>query len=138
LVKGNVPQSGVGVHTENMIYGEARNPLKQERSCGGSSGGDAGLVASRCSPLSFGTDMGGSLRIPAAFCGIYGFKPTSGRAPQRGINPSRKIRFNKFNHMMEVAGPLGCSINDLVVGTKIIFDPHVYKVDPVTTPTPWR
>ena len=112
----------MGVHTENMIYGTARNPLKQERSCGGSSGGDAGLVASRCVPLSFGTDLGGSIRIPAAFCGIYGLKPTSGRTPSRGVNPSRKIRFNKFNHMMEVVGPFGCSVDDLILATKILCD----------------
>jgi Asp-tRNA(Asn)/Glu-tRNA(Gln) amidotransferase A subunit family amidase len=60
----------------NPIYGTARNPHDVNRSCGGSSGGDGGLVAAKCSPLGIGTDVGGSIRIPAAFCGVYGFKPT--------------------------------------------------------------
>jgi Asp-tRNA(Asn)/Glu-tRNA(Gln) amidotransferase A subunit family amidase len=52
------------------------NPHNNQRSCGGSSGGDAGLIAARCIPISLGTDIGGSLRFPASFCGIYGFKPS--------------------------------------------------------------
>jgi len=55
------------------------NPLNVKRSCGGSSGGDAGLIAARCVPFALGSDIGGSLRVPAAFCGIYGMKPTTGR-----------------------------------------------------------
>ena len=76
LVRGNLPQAALSVHSVNKIWGRAKNPYDQERSCGGSSGGDAGLVASRCVPLGIGTDIGGSIRIPAAFNGIVGFKPT--------------------------------------------------------------
>lgn len=76
LVRGNVPQSCLSIHTSNFIFGEARNPIDHSRICGGSSGGDAGMLASRCIPLSVGTDIGGSVRIPAGFCGVYGFKPT--------------------------------------------------------------
>ena len=76
LVRGNVPQSALSLHTDNLVFGCARNPHDQSRSCGGSSGGDAGLIASQCIPFGIGSDIGGSLRFPAAFCGIYGFKPT--------------------------------------------------------------
>lgn len=63
-------------HTNNRVWGESLNPLDNERTCGGSSGGDAGLLAARCIPISIGSDIGGSIRFPAAFCGVYGFKPT--------------------------------------------------------------
>jgi len=63
-------------HTDNFIWGRAKNFFDHDRSCGGSSGGDAGLVASRCVPLGIGSDIASSLRIPAHFNGIYTFKPT--------------------------------------------------------------
>ena len=64
------------IHSINNIYGTSLNPHNVSRTCGGSSGGDAGLVSSKCVPLSIGTDIGGSIRVPSSFCGIYGFKPT--------------------------------------------------------------
>ena len=76
LVRGNVPAAGADIHVDNHVWGRARNPHNQERSCGGSSGGDAGLVAANCVPIGFGSDIGGSIRIPASFNGIVGFKPT--------------------------------------------------------------
>ena len=76
MVKGNVPQLVFALQSENDIYGRALNPYDALRTCGGSSGGDAGLVAARCVPLALGTDIGGSIRCPASFNGIYGFKPT--------------------------------------------------------------
>lgn len=66
----------MSIHADNLIWGCSKNVHDKERSCGGSSGGDAGLVASRCVPIALGTDIGGSIRIPATFLGIYGFKPT--------------------------------------------------------------
>ena len=76
LVRSNVPQGGLSMHSENYVWGTAINPYSKERSCGGSSGGDGGLVASRCVPLGIGTDIGGSVRIPAHFNGIMGFRPS--------------------------------------------------------------
>lgn len=60
------------------------NPYDPRRTCGGSSGGDAGLVAARCVPFAIGTDIGGSIRCPSAFTGIYGFKPTPQRISYKG------------------------------------------------------
>ena len=77
LVKGNLPQIALSLHSSNRLYGgTCQNPYDRTRSCGGSSGGDAGLVASRCVPLAIGTDLGGSQRIPGHFCGLRAFKFT--------------------------------------------------------------
>ena len=65
------------IHNNSPVWGVAHNPWDYQRSCSGSSGGDAGLVGARCVPLGFGSDVGGSIRIPASFNGIYGIKPTS-------------------------------------------------------------
>lgn len=71
-------------HTVSTLYGEAKNPFIKEFTCGGSSGGDAGLVASGCVPLAVGTDVGGSIRIPAHCVGLVGFKPTLLRISIKG------------------------------------------------------
>ena len=86
------------------------NPHNNKRSCGGSSGGDAGLIAARCVPISLGTDIGGSLRFPASFCGIYGFKPSNGRVSRLGLSPARIIRFSEYLHLTTTAGPMGSSV----------------------------
>lgn len=71
-------------HTDNDIFGCSLNPFDRARSCGGSSGGDAGLLAANCVPLALGTDIGGSIRIPASCTGIYGYKPTPARVSYIG------------------------------------------------------
>jgi Asp-tRNA(Asn)/Glu-tRNA(Gln) amidotransferase A subunit family amidase len=90
LVRGNVAMGAMSIHTKNLVFGESLNPYNTSRSCGGSSGGDAGLVAARCIPLGIGIDIGGSVRIPAAFTGVYGFKPSQGRVSSRGVSASQK------------------------------------------------
>jgi Asp-tRNA(Asn)/Glu-tRNA(Gln) amidotransferase A subunit family amidase len=79
LVKGNIPQLLMSIHSENAIYGCAKNPYDLTRSSGGSSGGDCSLIAAKCIPLALGNDIGGSIRVPCAFNGIRGFKPTPER-----------------------------------------------------------
>lgn len=69
----------------NRMYGRTSNAWDKSRYAGGSSGGEAVLLAGRCSPLGFGTDIGGSIRIPASLNGVVGFKPTSGRTPFKGL-----------------------------------------------------
>ena len=63
----------------NNVWGYAKNPWNHNRIVGGSSGGEGGLLSTRCSPIGIGSDIGGSLRSPPAFCGIYGFRPSSNR-----------------------------------------------------------
>ncbi len=79
--KTNTPEFGAGSHTFNQVFGTTLNPYDLERTCGGSSGGAAVALATRMLPLCDGSDLGGSLRNPAAFCNIVGFRPSPGRVP---------------------------------------------------------
>ena len=110
IVRGNTPQSALSLHTNNTIFGEAKNPYDHSRSCGGSSGGDAGMVALRCVPLGLGSDIGGSLRYPATFCGIAGFKPTQNRLTKRGTAAPRIDGFNMYDKIDATAGPMGATV----------------------------
>src|SRR5262245_38002424 len=84
LGKTNVAQMLLYFESDNPLYGRSQNPWRADRTPGGSSGGQAAIVAAGGSPLGLGSDIGGSNRIPAAFCGIFGIKPTAGRMPDRG------------------------------------------------------
>jgi fatty acid amide hydrolase len=83
LGKSNVSQLMVFIESDNPLYGRSNNPWDVRRTPGGSSGGQAALVAAGGSPFGLGTDIGGSIRVPATFCGIAGLKPTAGRYPDR-------------------------------------------------------
>jgi fatty acid amide hydrolase len=84
LGKTNVSQLLLFIESDNPVYGRTNNPWNLERSPGGSSGGQAAIIAAGGSPLGLATDIGGSIRVPAALCGIAGFKATSGRLPDPG------------------------------------------------------
>lgn len=84
LGKTNVSQCLIYTEADNPIYGRTINPWNADRSCGGSSGGEGAIIAAGGSPLGLGTDIGGSVRLPAHFCGIAGLKPTSGRMDDPG------------------------------------------------------
>lgn len=90
---------------ENAHYGPSRNPLDMERMTGGSSGGSAAAVAAGFVPVSLGSDTNGSIRVPAAFCGLYGLKPTFGRLPRTGTFP--------FCDSLDHLGPFARSVDDL-------------------------
>ena len=81
LGKTNTPEFGAGSHTFNPVFGATRNPWATDRSAGGSSGGAAAALACRMVPLADGSDLGGSLRNPAAWNSVYGLRPTPGRVP---------------------------------------------------------
>ncbi|MBA7689476.1 Acylamidase [subsurface metagenome] len=85
LGKTNMPAFGYKGNTDNLIFGETKNPWHLERTAGGSTGGGAAATASGLSPLTQGSDGGGSIRIPSSFCGLYGIKPTFGRIPQTSM-----------------------------------------------------
>ncbi|MBL0029203.1 MAG: amidase [Rhodanobacteraceae bacterium] len=117
LGKTNVPQLMSFVETENPLYGLTRNPWHHDRACGGSTGGEGALIAAGGSPLGLGTDIGGSIRVPAAFCGIFGLKPGSGRA-----NDACGIGFSKGQRaIISQAGVLARSSADVELGTRIVF-----------------
>jgi amidase len=87
LGKTNVPELAGAIESDNLVYGRTNNPYDLARTPGGSSGGEAAIVAACGSPLGLGTDAGGSIRIPAHFCGLAAIKPTSGRVPRTGQFP---------------------------------------------------
>lgn len=84
----NVPELGFWFETDNVVYGRTNNPYDLSRTCGGSTGGEAALVGAGVSPFGLGSDIGGSIRMPAAFCGVYGHKPTWKSVPLTGSFPS--------------------------------------------------
>ena len=85
LGKTNCPPWGAGGESDNPVYGRTNNPYDQTRTPGGSSGGEAAIIAAGGSPLGLGSDSGGSIRVPAHFCGIAGLRPTVGRVPNTGV-----------------------------------------------------
>src|SRR5262249_27027638 len=79
--KTNTPEFGAGSQTFNPVFGSTLNPHDKRKTCGGSSGGAAVALATKMLPIADGTDMGGSLRNPASFCGVVGLRPSPGRVP---------------------------------------------------------
>jgi amidase len=105
--KANTPEFAAGGQTFNDVFGATRNPWDLSRTCGGSSGGSAVAVATGMAWLADGTDFGGSLRIPAAFCGVVGLRPSPGRVPQAG----RAMPFQS----LDVIGPIARDTRDLAL-----------------------
>jgi amidase len=87
LGKTNLPEWGLAFESDNLVYGRTNNPYDLSRTPGGSSGGEAAIIAAGGSPLGLGNDAGGSIRQPAHCCGIAGIKPTTGRVPRTGTPP---------------------------------------------------
>jgi fatty acid amide hydrolase len=116
IAKSNVAQALFYYESDNPVYGRTLNPWNAQRTPGGSSGGEAALVASGASPLGLGTDIGGSLRVPAAFCGVVSLKPTSGRCD----DPGRfSVPFGQRAVPSQV-GVLARSVEDVALGTEIL------------------
>ncbi len=112
--KTNTPEYGWTAETDNRIFGPTRNPWDVARSAGGSSGGAGAAVAAGLGPLAVGTDGGGSIRIPSAFCGIFGFKPSFGRVP---IYPPSAAE--TLSH----AGPMTRTVRDAALMLKVMAGP---------------
>lgn len=122
----NMDEYAYGFVTENAHYGATRNPHDLTRVAGGSSGGSAAAVAGGLVPVSLGSDTSGSIRIPAAMCGIFGLRPTYGRLSRRGTVP--------FSSSFDQIGPLAHSVRDIAAVFDALqgFDP----ADPVCTSRP--
>jgi amidase len=122
LGKTNVPLALADFQSYNDIYGTTNNPWDVGRSPGGSSGGSAAAIAAGFGPLSFGSDIGGSLRVPAHFCGIYAHKPTIGLVPMRGYNPPPFPPLPGHGDL-GVVGPLTRTAADLALALDVVADP---------------
>ena len=105
------------------IYPEGKNPYNTNCTPGGSSGGGAAALAAGFSPLELGGDLGGSIRTPANFCGLYGLKPTEKTVPHHGRIPRRKDAKTDIVHMVQ-AGPMARTLDDIEVLWKVIVGPH--------------
>ncbi|MCA9166814.1 MAG: hypothetical protein KDB23_04075 [Planctomycetales bacterium] len=115
LGKTNVPQMGAFAETDNPVYGRTNNPWNLERTCGGSSGGDAALVGAGATALALASDGGGSIRLPSHACGAYGFKPTGGQLPMSG-------HWMSMNWPSDWGqpGPIAASVTDLELGWRAL------------------
>ena len=123
LGKTNLHEFAFGATNVNPHYGPVRNPWDTGRISGGSSGGSAASVVSAQALASFGTDTGGSIRIPSAACGCVGLKPTYGRVPMSGILP--------LAGSLDHAGPLSRCVMDAAFLLNAVAEPRLWNTDPV-------
>ena len=121
--KTNTPEFGAGSNTFNPVFGATRNPHNLDKTAGGSSGGAAAALASRMLPIADGSDLGGSLRNPAGFCNVIGFRPSIGRVP---IVPN----LMGWQSRLAVEGPMARKVEDCALLLKIMAGPDIR--DPVS------
>lgn len=132
LGKTNCPPNGSGSDTENAIHGRTLNPYQLTHTPGGSSGGEAALIAVGGSPIGLGSDVRGGLRVPAHYCGIAAIRPTTGRVPNTGV-------YNQpggFSDLRSQIGVLARRVDDLALLLPIIAGPD--DQDAGVAPVPWR
>ncbi|WP_439580044.1 amidase [Elioraea sp.] len=129
LGKTNVPEFGAGANSVNPVYGPTGNPFRPTHNAAGSSGGSAAALATGMVPLASGSDTGGSLRNPAAYCGIVGYRPTAGLVPseKRGMGWS----------CLPVLGPMARNVPDVALMLAVMaaddsYDPLAAPVDPAS------
>lgn len=119
IARTNLPDLLFAFESDNLIFGATNNPYDSARTSGGSSGGEAALIAACGSPLGLGSDAAGSVRLPAAFCGIAGIKPTSGRLPRTGHFPPA----GGWIEALWQIGPMARRVEDLSIAMALLAGP---------------
>ncbi|HEX7235569.1 MAG TPA: amidase [Gammaproteobacteria bacterium] len=137
--KTNTPEFGAGSQTFNALFGATRNPYDTTKTCGGSSGGAAVALACGMLPLADGTDLGGSLRNPASYCNVVGFRPSPGRVPRLNVRATAmdggsaaNAGSNLRRDTLGVHGPMARSVDDLALLLSVMAGPDAR--DPLSLP----
>ncbi|KAG8968439.1 hypothetical protein FRC03_007381 [Tulasnella sp. 419] len=133
-VKTANPQTLLCLETNNNIYGRTVNPFNRNLSPGGSSGGEGALIAARGSPMGVGTDIGGSIRVPAGFSGIYGLKASVARMPHAGLLGSH----DGMDNIVGVVGPLAQSARDLELFSRVMLQYEAWTLEHAVLEIPWN
>lgn len=136
-VKTNVPQTLMALDSHNNVFGRVLNPANTLLTAGGSSGGEAALIAMRGSPLGIGTDVGGSIRVPAMCNGLYGLKPSHGRIPYAGQESGTPAGGDAIG-IRASAGPIARSLRDCELLMKVVGDMLAWKTDPEVVAQNWK
>ncbi|XP_076736381.1 vitamin D3 hydroxylase-associated protein isoform X4 [Maylandia zebra] len=134
FVKTNLPQGLLSYDCSNPIYGQTVNPHNPQKTSGGSSGGEGALIGGGGSLLGIGTDIGGSIRIPASFCGICGFKPTAGRLSSQGVRPI----YRGQKTVSSSPGPMARDVDSLALCMQALLCDHMFSLDPTVPPLPFN
>ena len=136
--KTNLPLWASNSQSFNDVYGQTNNPWDLSRTPGGSSGGAAAALAAGLTGLEIGSDLGGSIRSPAHFCGVYGHKPTYGIVPIHGQQPPRKINMIDYAPEQDftVTGPLARSAADLELVMNLVVRPPIFQRNAVKIDLP--
>ncbi|KAL1909826.1 hypothetical protein Sste5344_004333 [Sporothrix stenoceras] len=134
FAKTTMPQAGMLLETVSNLYGRTLNPRNLDFGSGGSSGGDGALVALRGSPFCPSTDIGGSIRAPAAFNGLYAIRPTADRVPKRGM---KSVEAGQLNIRVS-CGPEAHSMADVRLMSRVLLSSQSSRYDPTSVPVQWR
>jgi|Deesub1362A_J573_1020465.scaffolds.fasta_scaffold00145_19 fatty acid amide hydrolase len=135
LGKTNIIQTLAGWESDNPVYGRTNNPWNLDRTPGGSSGGEAAIIAAHGVPFGLAGDFGGSIRVPAHFCGIYGFKPTSGRLSNDDF-PAGLLGGGQ-EAIIPQPGPIARTVADLQLAMEVLAAPSSKTTYDLVPPVPW-
>ncbi|KAI7555605.1 amidase, partial [Hortaea werneckii] len=134
--KTNIPLTLAALDSHNNVFGRTLNPANTALTAGGSSGGEGALIAMRGSPLGIGTDVGGSIRIPAMCNGLVGVKPSHGRVPYAGQEAGSLAGSSKLG-IEATAGPIARTVRDCELLLRVVGDASPWLFDPDVLPHPW-
>lgn len=133
-VKTTNPQTLMAIETDSNLFGRTVNPHNPKLTCGGSTGGEGALIAMGGSPLGIGTDIGGSIRVPSAFCGLYGLKPSVGRLPHSGLCGLH----DGMHNIIGAVGPMAKCREDLELFCSAALANRPWDHEPSLIEIPWK